>query len=162
MKHEHTYKCDKQKDAILISLLLYCLEVAHVYCVVLLRQKQSSARRRHPEELAAAATEVHLCRADRRVRHRPLQRVPQRTGRPGPRALHLVLHSHGRVIQPIIQKNEDVLFFYQLFRPPTKDTFDIHLYLFHFWRFFFFFFSYHRPFNSIVSGWAAILDSSLA
>lgn len=50
------------------------------------------------EELSATKTQSHLSGSDRSLRHRPLHRVPQRTGRHCTRALHLIVHSYGRVI----------------------------------------------------------------
>ena len=51
-----------------------------------------------PEELAATETQSHLSGSDRRLRYRPLHGVPQRAGRYCTGALHLIVHSYGRVI----------------------------------------------------------------
>ncbi len=73
-----------------------------------LRQKQQQQRQQQTlhswrgakdlAEFSATQTQSHLSGSDRSLRHRPLHGVPQRTGRHCTRALHLIIHSYGRVI----------------------------------------------------------------
>ena len=83
------------------ELFLLC----HCYLLnpPVLRQKQQRPLRSRRDgqdvaELAATEAQSHLSGSDRSLRYRPLHGVPQRTGRHCTRALHLIVHSYGRVI----------------------------------------------------------------
>lgn len=54
-------------------------------------------RQKQDLEDFASQTQSHLRGSDRSLRHRPLCRVPQRTGSHCTRALHPVVHSYGRL-----------------------------------------------------------------
>lgn len=66
-----------------------------------LRRRQTLRPRRgwtDFEEFATTQTKSHLSGSDRSLCYRPLHGVPQRTGCHCTRALHLIIHSYGRVI----------------------------------------------------------------